>query len=39
VTPGDDAGYVLDEAEVLFWGLCPRCQRHLPSQHPKKENP
>ena len=26
LTPGDDAGYLLDEAEVVFWGLCPRCQ-------------
>lgn len=24
--PSDDAGYLLDEAEVVFWGLCPRCQ-------------
>jgi len=27
LTPSDDAGYLLDEAEVVFWGLCPRCQR------------
>ena len=20
------AGYVIDEAEVIFWGTCPRCQ-------------
>lgn len=26
LVPSDDAGYLLDEAEVLFWGLCPRCQ-------------
>ena len=24
--PSDPAGYVLDEAEVTFWGLCPACQ-------------
>ncbi len=24
--PSDDAGYALDEAEVVFWGLCPTCQ-------------
>jgi Fur family ferric uptake transcriptional regulator len=23
---GDDAGYVVDEAEVTYWGLCPNCQ-------------
>jgi Fe2+ or Zn2+ uptake regulation protein len=21
----DDHGFVVDEAEVVFWGLCPRC--------------
>jgi len=26
LTPSDDAGYALDEAEVVFWGLCPSCQ-------------
>ncbi|MEM6701977.1 MAG: Fur family transcriptional regulator [Acidobacteriota bacterium] len=25
--PSDTAGYVIDEAEILFWGLCPRCQK------------
>ena len=29
MTPTDDAGYLLDEAEVVFWGLCPDCRaRH-----------
>ena len=23
----DDAGYEIDEAEVIYWGLCPRCQQ------------
>jgi len=27
LTPSDDAGYEVDEAEVLFWGLCPDCQQ------------
>lgn len=22
----DDAGYVVDEAEVTYWGVCPACQ-------------
>jgi len=26
LTPSDDAGYLLDEAEVLFWGHCPSCR-------------
>jgi Fur family transcriptional regulator, stress-responsive regulator len=25
--PRDEAGYLLDEAEVVYWGLCPDCQR------------
>ncbi|MGX7729414.1 Fur family transcriptional regulator [Rhodococcus sp. 2H158] len=24
--PSDDHGYVVDEAEVTFWGLCPDCR-------------
>lgn len=24
--PSDDAGFAVDEAEVVFWGLCPDCQ-------------
>lgn len=23
--PADSAGYTVDEAEVVFWGLCPNC--------------
>jgi len=23
----DDHGYVIDEAEVIYWGLCPDCQK------------
>ena len=26
LTPSETRGYVLDEAEVTFWGLCPECQ-------------
>ena len=25
LTPSDDHGYVLDEAEVVFWGRCATC--------------
>ena len=24
--PADAAGFTVDEAEVLFWGLCPECR-------------
>jgi Fur family ferric uptake transcriptional regulator len=26
LTPSDPAGFVVDEAEVVFWGLCADCQ-------------
>lgn len=25
LTPRDDAGYEVDEAEVVYWGRCPEC--------------
>jgi len=24
--PASDTGFVVDEADVTFWGICPRCQ-------------
>jgi len=24
--PAESHGFLLDEAEVIFWGLCPKCQ-------------
>jgi len=24
---GDDHGFIVDEAEVIYWGSCPNCQR------------
>jgi Fur family ferric uptake transcriptional regulator len=26
LAPEDDAGFLVDEADVTFWGLCPRCR-------------
>jgi len=26
LTPESDHGYLIDEAEVTFWGICPACQ-------------
>ncbi len=34
LTPSEDAGFVIDEAEVVFWGLCPTCQRTAPDAAP-----
>jgi Fur family ferric uptake transcriptional regulator len=25
LTPSDDHGVAIDEAEVIYWGLCPDC--------------
>ena len=30
LTPSDDGGFVIDEAEVVFWGHCPTCARTAP---------
>lgn len=26
LTPATDNGYLIDEAEVTFWGVCPQCR-------------
>jgi Fur family transcriptional regulator, stress-responsive regulator len=26
LTPATEQGYSIDEAEVVFWGVCPACQ-------------
>lgn len=30
--PSDAAGFVVDEAEITFWGLCAACQSRSPHQ-------
>ncbi|HJS94803.1 MAG TPA: Fur family transcriptional regulator [Solirubrobacteraceae bacterium] len=37
VLPAESSGYVIDEAEVIFWGLCPGCQ--TTSNPREKETP
>ncbi|WP_216676880.1 Fur family transcriptional regulator [Nocardia terpenica] len=35
LTAADDNGFVLDEAEVIYWGLCPECSTAQPTRsHP-----
>lgn len=34
LSPMNDHGFVIDEAEVIFWGLCPSCYTN---QNRKKE--
>lgn len=26
LVPVDDGDFVIDEAEVVYWGRCPKCQ-------------
>jgi len=33
LTPSADAGFVIDEAEVVFWGRCPSCAAGSPPAH------
>jgi len=32
LTPNDDHGFEIDEAEVIYWGYCPQCRE--PNHHP-----
>jgi Fur family transcriptional regulator, stress-responsive regulator len=32
LVPADDRGFSLDEAEVIYWGLCADCSARLPAQ-------
>ncbi|MEU1889522.1 Fur family transcriptional regulator [Micromonospora sp. WMMD987] len=32
LTPSDDHGFVIDEAEVVYWGTCPDCATDRTSQ-------
>ena len=36
LSPDSASGFVIDEAEVTFWGLCPDCQN---TSNPNKEEP
>ena len=33
LTASDDAGFSVDEAEVVYWGRCPDCSSQTPPQH------
>jgi Fur family transcriptional regulator, stress-responsive regulator len=41
LTAADDAGYEIDEAEVIYWGRCPDCaatrDHQLSEENPKDE--
>jgi Fe2+ or Zn2+ uptake regulation protein len=33
LTAVDDAGFEIDEAEVIYWGICPACRAKQPVDH------
>jgi Fur family transcriptional regulator, stress-responsive regulator len=33
LTPSDDNGFAIDEAEVIYWGRCPGCSTAISSEH------
>ena len=35
LTPQHDHGYLIDEAEVTYWGFCPDCQKNRNSKDAK----
>ena len=37
LTASDDAGYVIDEAEVIYWGRCPECAQTSDRTRPTGE--
>ncbi|MGA2521548.1 MAG: Fur family transcriptional regulator [Acidimicrobiales bacterium] len=37
LTPSETHGFLLDEAEVTFWGLCPACRPRIVAGSPRKE--
>lgn len=42
LTAADDAGYEIDEAEVIYWGRCPECAAavpELPATEPTADEP
>ena len=34
LTPADDSGYEIDEAEVVYWGRCPECVSRARNENP-----
>jgi Fe2+ or Zn2+ uptake regulation protein len=36
LSPSEAGGFVVDEAEITLWGMCPRCQTHLTPIQPRR---
>ena len=39
LTASDDHGFTIDEAEVIYWGLCPACSNPPDQHHPDQHQP
>ena len=37
--PSADHGFVVEEAEIIFWGLCPQCRQENHTEEPKERLP
>jgi len=37
LTPADNPGFAIDEAEVVYWGRCPECLLHATDQPPSHD--
>jgi len=35
--PSANHGFIVQEAEVIFWGLCPQCQQETHTEEPKEQ--
>lgn len=38
-SPAETMGFTVDEAEVIFWGVCPSCQQSPDGSGPKRSGP
>ena len=38
LSPESDHGFVVDEAEIVFWGICPECQTTQPNPKERRNN-
>jgi Fur family transcriptional regulator, stress-responsive regulator len=38
LTASDDHGFLIDEAEIVYWGVCPRCVAAAPTSLPSESS-
>lgn len=38
LTASDDSGFVIDEAEIVYWGRCPDCSTTTSTADPKRSS-